>query len=284
MTTWRPSAVLAEHVAFYWHAEMPVDPTGPDIERVLPDGGMQIVVSLRDAPMRVYDRDDPSRWVAEPSAIVTGPADRYSLISRADTAATVGVVFRPGGAMGLLGCPASELFDSDADVGELWGRTAGDELRNRVMSAATPRHAVAVLDDMLCRRVHARMARHPAVAYAVRELRRLPSAVPVADVVGRVGLSHRRFLDHFTAAVGLTPKRFSRLQRFQAVLRGKATGDASTWVTLAADCGYADQSHLVRDFRAFAGLTPDDYLRRRTAFANHVVERARHSASTRGPQ
>ncbi len=272
MMTWRPGAELAEHVAFYWYADLPATSGGHDIERVLPHGGMQLVVSLRDAPMRVFDRDDPSRCVATPSLIVTGPSDCYSLISRGDTAATVGVVFRPGGAVAFTGCPSSELFDLDVDVGVLWGRTLSDELRNRVMAAETPHAKVTVLEDVLRRRQRPERAGHPAVGYAVQELKRQPASVSVGDVVARIGISHRRFLDHFTAAVGLTPKRFSRVQRFQAVLRGKATHEERTWADLAADCGYADQAHLVRDFRAFAGVAPEDYLNRRTAFANHLVE------------
>ncbi len=272
MTTWRPAADLAAYVALYWDADLPPFAGGSDIERVLPHGGMQLVISLRDTPMRVFDRDDPARCVAAPPLIVTGPADRYSLISRADTARTVGVVFRPGGAAAFTGCAASDLFDLDVDVAALWGRALCDELRNRVLSAPTARERVGVLDEVLRRQLRPVPAHREAVAYAVRELQRRPAAARVGDVVARVGLSHRRFLDHFTALVGLTPKRFSRLQRFQAVLRAKAVHDERTWAALAAECGYADQAHLVRDFRAFAGLTPEEYLGRRTAFANHVVE------------
>lgn len=269
-----PSPPLAGDVAFLWHAVLPT-PAHDGIERVLPDGSMQIVISLHDAPMRVFDRANPSRYVAAPSAIVTGPSTQYSLISAADTAATIGASFTPGGAAAFLGVPPVELFDTDVDLPTLWGRALADELRNRVLTETTPEARVAVLDEVLCRRLQPDAAAHPAVRWAVGQLRHSRHPRAVADVVARVGMSHRRLTSLFHGAVGVTPKRLHRLARFQEVVRGASGGKGHTWADLALACGYADQAHLTHDFRAFAGVTPSEYLRRRTSFANHLVEPTR---------
>jgi AraC-like DNA-binding protein len=89
-------------------------------------------------------------------------------------------------------------------------------------------------------------------------------------VTAQVGLSARRFIDVFGGEVGLTPKLFCRVRRFQKVLRGVAHGRRADWAAVAADCGYFDQAHFIHDFRAFSGLSPTAYLTQRTEHLNHV--------------
>jgi AraC-like DNA-binding protein len=75
------------------------------------------------------------------------------------------------------------------------------------------------------------------------------------------GLSHTKFIQLFREHVGLTPKLFCRVRRFRTLLNRIEKGLPVNWAGLAADCGYFDQAHLIRDFRAFAGITPIDYSR-----------------------
>ena len=85
-----------------------------------------------------------------------------------------------------------------------------------------------------------------------------------------LGISHRRFIEVFHRAVGLTPKRFCRIRRFPRVLREAHQAPVIRWTDVAAMCGYTDQAHLIHDFRAFSGLTPAEYTARRTRHQNHT--------------
>ena len=98
--------------------------------------------------------------------------------------------------------------------------------------------------------------------------------VRVRDVARRVGLSQRRFIQVFTAEVGLTPKLYCRVRRFQRAREMVRNTLAPDWTRVAVECGYFDQSHLIRDFHAFSGLSPGDYLRRRSeqVLPNHVPQ------------
>jgi len=91
---------------------------------------------------------------------------------------------------------------------------------------------------------------------------------PVHEAVQRSGYSHRALIGLFAGAVGLTPKRYARVRRFHGALR-RAVPDAS-WADIAADLGYSDQAHFVREFREFAGVTPSGYRRAAPRFAHHV--------------
>ena len=113
--------------------------------------------------------------------------------------------------------------------------------------------------------------RHGAVPAALDVLGQSAEA-RVRDVARRVGLSQRRFIQVFAAEVGMTPKLYSRVRRFQqARALARKTAD---WARIAVDCGYFDQSHLIRDFLEFSGLTPTDYLRRQSeqVLPNHVPQ------------
>ena len=97
--------------------------------------------------------------------------------------------------------------------------------------------------------------------------------VEVGDVARHVQLSHRRFIELFTERVGTTPKRYSRVRRFQRAL-GLVNGHgAPAWAQVALDCGYFDQAHLCRDWAEFTGLSPAEFWRLRSVPVkeNHVA-------------
>jgi methylphosphotriester-DNA--protein-cysteine methyltransferase len=100
---------------------------------------------------------------------------------------------------------------------------------------------------------------HPAVAYAVRKLTAMSNAARIGQVQNESGYGAKRFIELFSGAVGLTPKVYSRIQRFQTVIDRIAHGDRVDWATVALDGGYCDQSHLNREFRVFSGVTPALY-------------------------
>ena len=114
------------------------------------------------------------------------------------------------------------------------------------------------------------LTRHPAVAYALTEFSGVPHTRAVSEVTDQVGLSSRRFIEVFDSEVGLTPKLFCRIQRFQHAKRLAHQSDDIDWADLAAMSGYYDQSHMIRDFEEFSGLSPSAYLKDRGPHLNHV--------------
>jgi AraC-like DNA-binding protein len=89
-------------------------------------------------------------------------------------------------------------------------------------------------------------------------------------VTEQIGLSARRFADVFAKEVGLTPKLFCRVRRFQRVLRVIRVGQEIDWAEIALSCGYYDQAHFNHDFRAFSGINPSTYLAACTPHMSHV--------------
>jgi AraC-like DNA-binding protein len=154
----------------------------------------------------------------------------------------------------------------------LWGSTA-DNLLDTLRKAQTPEMKFRTLEQALLAHARLPLTRHPAVAFALREFQGVRphlSTRTISDVTGQIGLSPRRFIQIFSDEVGLTPKLFCRVLRFQEVLRLIGKAQQVGWTNIALTCGYFDQAHLIRDFQAFSGLNPTAYLTQRGEHPNHV--------------
>jgi len=245
----RPSPPLADYVANMWAMrDMPAHPT----ERIVPSGSLELVVNLDRDALRIYD---PLRtaWQQYSGTVVSGAYRRFFVIDTRDHASIVGVHFRPGGAWAFLGVPPGELADRHVDLETLWGSSAL-ELRDRLCAAATATDRFAVLETALVLRLAGFHHGHPAVPFALNELGR--PGVTVGEVAASVDLSRRRLIEVFTAEVGMTPKRLSRVLRFQRASALARSGTTVDWARLARACGYFDQAHLIHDVSEFTGTSP----------------------------
>lgn len=261
----RPSGPLAGFVGLLWYWDGPARPHA--FERLLPDGSMELVINLAGDEIRVYDRRDVHRFERlEPAALV-GPHSEYFVIDTDQQQRVIGVHFRPGGAFPFLRPPADALHGQHVSMSDLWGGFS-HELRERLLLAATVDQQFDLLEAALTARVARPLEHHRAVAFGLREFPR--GRRTVADVIEATGLSARRFVEVFRHQVGMAPKQYCRVQRFQRTIRGLPTANAIDWAGVAASNGYCDQAHLIHEFRAIAGLSPVEYAALRTEHLNHV--------------
>jgi AraC-like DNA-binding protein len=267
--TYRPGPPLSDFVDLFWLYEGYAPSHAHAKERLLPTGTMELVINLREDRVRVYDRQDTDRFECFRGSVICGAQSEFFVIDTAEQASVIGVHFRPGGAFPFLRLTAGELLDTHVSLDSLWGNRA-DDLRHRLLEARTAEARFTILERSLLAQADRPLMHHHAVAFALEEVRRTPNAWTVAHLAERVGLSHRRFIQVFTEEVGLTPKLFGRIMRFQQVLGQLEAGQRVRWASLAANCGYYDQAHFIRDFRAFSGLNPTSYLELRTEHVNHV--------------
>jgi len=263
-----PPAPLGHFVELIWLYEgfRPEHPR----ERLLPTGTIEIVIDLRSDRILTYGRNDIRRPIRLSGSAVCGAHSEYFVIDTAAQDAIVGVHFRPGGAYPFLGLPNGELHNQHVDLAQFWGRQRVSDLRERLLEADTPEAKLRALEQTLLDVARGAFDRHPAVAYALDTFHRAPGERSIRDVSDQTGLSARRFIDLFEKEVGLTPKLFCRVQRFQRVLRHIQRGGPVDWVDLALTCGYYDQAHFIHDFRSFSGINPSTYLAAHTPHLNHV--------------
>lgn len=266
-----PQAPLCEFVSDFWLYEN-YEGTNRH-ELILPSGTFEMVFNLQEDELRIYSPAAPHQYRRFAGAIVSGPYSRSFMSDAAEERAILGVHFKPGGATAILGVPAFEFRDLHVDLRAFWGPVA-DTLREQLCSLNAPRDKFHLLEQTLMQRLAANPAGHGAVRIALDVLMRTHGQAKTRDIARAVDLSQRRFIELFAGEVGLTPKLFGRIQRFQhAVDESK---NASDWAQLAIECGYFDQSHLIRDFIAFSGMGPAAYGRRQKQLASAGVHTKRH--------
>ena len=238
-------------------------------ERVLPNGRFQIVVDLADGNLP----DDASGAVqsqAPAPPMVVGMQTRYSVVSTAAMRLLMGAVLRPGGTHGLFDVPADAFHNQVVSLDMVWGSEAS-RLRDRLRDSPTVAEKFHRLEEALQRRAARRLALHPAVRHALTAFRRAPVIRRVAEVRRETGLSHRRFSQLFRQQVGLTPKLYCRVHRFQQVMEQIASGTHVEWAQVALAGGYSDQAHMANEFRDFSGISPGAYLASDRHHVHHVV-------------
>lgn len=267
LQTYIPRAPLAHFVKWMWLSQGDHPPHR--LERVLPNGSMQVVISLQEKTLRVYDRQKIHQFQSFPASVVVGMQSEYSVIDTAPQASMIGVAFKPGGAFPFFNCPANEFHQAHVPLESLWGAGASD-LRDRLLEAKTPADKFWIFERFLMDRAVRPLELHPAVTYALTEFQGVAHLKSISQVVNQMGFSARRFIQVFNESVGLTPKLFCRILRFQEVLHFLSNGQGMDLAEIALNCGYFDQAHFTHDFQSFSGLSPTAYLTHRSEHVNHV--------------
>ncbi len=264
---YRPGPPLGGFVDCFWY----FDGYSPlyKRERALPTGTMELVVNLRDDQMRIFGNDADEHGQAFQGSVVCGIQSGYFVLDTAQETSVIGIHFRPGGAAPFLGVPADETADRHIGLEDIWGRRAC-LLRERLLESRSPESMFALLEQELLQCLARPLLPHPAVTHALRQLTAMPALARIGEVQRETGYGAKRFIELFRGAVGLTPKVYCRIQRFQAVIQLLVRGARVEWAGVALDGGYCDQSHLNREFRAFSGLTPTAYHPTADDRPNHV--------------
>jgi AraC-like DNA-binding protein len=209
-----------------------------------------------------------------PFAIALGrkpkPGDEYGnftsglyaghvLIDSTGESACIQVNFTPLGAYRFFGLPMRELSARMVTLDDL-ADPAIDVLRRRLEDTADWNRRLDLAEAFVLDRVRRGPALDPAVASAYRELAFCHGDIRIAAVAARLGWSRKHLSQRFQDEVGLPPKAVARIFRFNRLLALAAADRDADWAGLAAECGYADQAHLTREFAEFAGTTPSRWL------------------------
>jgi len=254
---YKPKPPLSNFVDNFWLYEGYESEHKP--ERILPTGTLELAINLRQNQLRFYDAAHPENCSRLSGAIVSGASGRS--LAPAQESFIIGIHFKPGGAFPFLGLPAGDLVDTHVDLEILWGPSAG-RLRERLCEACTSAERFQLLQQALLGRLGHGVEQHYAVSAALEMFRKNQAGPRVREAAKYLGLSQRRFIQVFKAEVGITPKLFSRIQRFQQTRTLIQQNPSINWAHLAVDLGYFDQSHLIREFLEFSGLSPTEHINR----------------------
>lgn len=241
-------------------------------EKIAPTGSSVAVVVLGDPIVETPDNGAGEPLVAE-RGFVIGPHVRPVVNEPTGETFAVGVVATPIGCEAVFGAAPSEIRGRVFDLEAVW--PPATQLRESLLALATsdaePEAFVEATEQLLVEGTELSLEGLGLVATAVRRLEEHPT-VAIADLAVSLGISHGHLDREFRRVVGITPRALARLLRLQRMLAVLDVEGSVRWADVAAELGWFDQAHFVRDFKRHTGVTPSEYLEaQRTNYAGAAV-------------
>lgn len=248
MFEYTPGAALAPYVeraVGYLHAGLP-----SGVHVGMPSCSLTLVIPL-DEPLSLSDDDSPPQPFG---SVIAGLYAAPTFIHHDGYQHGVQLGLRPAAARALFGCRPAELAGACIEWEDVFGPQA-QLLREQLHDTAGWGPRLALVERALTERLAEESGPAPEVAEAWRLLTASGGRLPVRDVARRVGWSPRHLEQQFAREYGLAPKTAARVRRFERSV--SLVSDPSRRLSdVAAECGYADQAHLARDWRDLAGVAP----------------------------
>lgn len=260
----KPGPAIQSCVRLLWYCKAPG--LIHTHERILPRGEMQIVVNLASDTLTDHSLDQDGEVSALPPCIVVGARGRYDLVDTQDMKELVGVVFRPGGAAPFLSEDAGAFFERFIALEDV---LSCREIRALLQEQPSTGQKLLALEHWLEAGLAGRIPQRKPVAVQAMSLLRQHSVRNAAQLLS---MSERRLHQIMKTEVGLSPKVWSRVQRFQHAVRLLQARTEPRWEQLALACGFYDQSHFCNEFKAFSGIDPGTYAGSPRLWANHLSE------------
>lgn len=273
----QPKPPLANFIECFWTLEDDKGVAAPEPERILPDGCVELVLNF-GAPFKEQKEDGIQ--VRQPMHFLVGQMTRPMFIVPTGAVQTLGIRFHPGGTRPFFRIPMQELTNQVVELAALSAELER-ELIARCDQAQSLLKRISVIEGLLVERVRDYKDGSRLVGLTAEIINR-GGQCAVDALATAAGLSSRQLERRFLYEVGIGPKLLCRILRFQQIFRAVDADDAS-WAAVAADCGYYDQAHLIRDFQQFSRQTPAALFQRSSALTESFTRKNRTSDFSNTP-
>jgi AraC-like DNA-binding protein len=268
VTYYFPSSPLNAYIKCFWYSA-----TYPQHLRlkVLPLPSLHLMVNFADA-FHVYEADHAKPFATCAESWLVGLWSGYHIMDTPQDIQILNVSFKPGGAYPFLRLPLCELHNQMVSLDTIWGQFAA-EIRERLYAAPTIQARFALMERLLLARLYEAPQGLNTVQYAVGQIARHHGLLSIGALSDLMGISQKHLITQFKTIVGGTPKELARLYRFRHVLQSIDPTHPVDWMRVARQSRYYDLSHFNKDFKAFTGHSPTEYLPLRTQIHVENLER-----------
>ena len=260
---YEPPLELASWVKLFWVFESRSNDPVP--ETVVADGFPELIIHFRSP---FAEMDSAGQIRRQPVAVACGQLTRPLVLHSSRDAGMIGIRFQPSGMVPFLSTSMRELTDVRIPAEDLFADI--EQLIEGIVESSNDARRIAACNRFL---IHAldRDRAHLGVRRALESIKQTHGRITVESLATLMGRSRRSLELAFQSEVGTSPKMYCRIARFRHVFDAMSKDDTSiNWVQVALDTGFFDQSHLIRDFRRFAGAAPTAFLGEQTSFAHSV--------------
>lgn len=239
------------------------------VDRFLPNGDVEILIDFHDGPQYIYDNNSLKEIQACHHVWTSGVRTEPITIPSGTNASMMVVAFKKGMAAPFFPFPMNEIKDSVVDADLVWGNDFAD-IRERMLGTKDINVRFLMMEHFLVSKFVSKMDLNPCVAFAIREMTERPDALNIARMNAQIGYSQKHFTEMFRKSVGVNPKSYLKIMRFQKTVRTIDGSNEIDWGLIAQDCGFYDQAHFINDFKHFSGFTPEQYAKINTNYQNYI--------------
>jgi AraC-like DNA-binding protein len=242
-------------------------------QKVIPVASSNLMINLGN-PFAVYEPDRVQPLITCRDSWLVGIWSTYHSVDWPPNVRFFGVHFKPSGAYPFLGLPLSEVNSQVVPLDAIWGSYAG-EIREQLYAAPNIQAGFALLEQLLLARLHEAPHGLSVVQYAITEIDQRHGALSIRALSDQIGISQNHLGTQFKRLVGILPKEAARFYRFAHVLRRIDVAQPVDLTRIAHEFEFYDQSHFNKDFVAFTGYSPSEYVQLRRRVESENPEHAR---------
>lgn len=229
------------------------------LERVVPTGHIHLIFELDGQQRSTFDNDSLEPNAAFSNVWISGMQKEYITISTHKNSEMFVIQFKPHGSYPFLQRPVHELNDRILPAEEILGNGVLD-LRQILLMAGESNEKFRLAEEWLEDRLEHKMAPPDELVSILNKLGKEP-ATKYNKIIEEYGATQKHLIDQFKRFVGLKPKEFQRILRFNDILKLIQEKEQITWTDVAYSCGYSDQSHFIKEFKHFSGFNPREFIK-----------------------
>lgn len=263
----RPSSELEPYIRLYWSLESSLKPEEYHIQRIVPSGLPEIIFYENNIPDSTAECGNTKSL-----SQICGQKNNFFDLTLSGKTKLFSIVFQPYGLSAILDIPVSELLNQTLPLRYLLGKQI-DELEYRILEAKSIESKIGIVEQYLKKLLSQKQDYNlPRISHSIKNIgcRSIFEQIPV--LASNACLSRKQFERNFTEKVGISPKQFMRVVRFQRALYIRQNSPTIKQTELAYDAGYYDQSHMISEFRLLSGYTPKQYMKRCQPYSDYFSE------------
>ncbi len=261
-----PPAHLEPFVDCIWLLAAPKGGDDPEPEIVLPDGKTELIVHFGDAFLKL----EGDAYERQARVLMSGQLTERIMLKPTGEIGVVSIRFKAAGAARFFDVPYEKLVDRVVDFADFEPAFSA-AIHERIARCDSHDERLTAMTAVLEERLTQESREDIFVRQACQYIARSEGAYSAQELVKLIGYSERQLERKFKKQVGITPKVLSRIARFQKFLALTKETNTLTLADAAAACGYYDQSHFIRDFTKFSGVSPMKYLSGNHVMSDHLI-------------
>lgn len=253
----KPSEILSKFIRYYWTLEI-LNPKNPEPYRVIPLGCVELMFFFKKPYVKISSDGNTSESYSR--TVIRGQQSSFVDLRATGDIGIFSVIFRPHGAMMFFSLPLNKLTDQSIALSDIAGKeasTLSEQIENSESNIERVHYIERFLLKKLLEKEYYDFKRINSVIHKIISSK---GEITVDEMSYEACLSNKQLERKFSKYVGMSPKQYLKIVRFQKVLKTKELNPDLSLTSLAYDCGYYDQAHFIKDFKLIAGMTPKSFF------------------------